>query len=107
MLNREIKFRTIWRNTLIDVFLGVFAHDPHKIKHTVKENPVNVLELVDTTFLLTMVKAEEHTSVQVIIHAFYVGVGMVIYNVFLFPEIRIASEEIQGIGHCRIHLWIA
>jgi hypothetical protein len=104
---RKLEFRAVRRYTLIEEFLGVFAYDPHEVETTIEKHPVNMLKFVKTPLFLAVVKAEKHPCVEVIVHSFHIGVGMVIHHVLLFPEIGIATQKVQGIGHDGVNLGVA
>jgi hypothetical protein len=54
-----------------------------------------------------MVKTEEHTSIQIVVHTLNIGVGVVVYHMLLLPEVGITAQEVKGVGHHIIHFGVA
>jgi hypothetical protein len=54
-------------------------------------------------FFLILVYTDPGLDIDVIIHPFNIGKGMMIDIVFVFPQKYISTHDVQGIAHQYIH----
>ena len=86
-----------------EVFLHIVEGDPEQVGQPVQQQPVDVLEPVEPMLRLAFVNAHEELDVDVLVHAFDVGEGVVVHIVLLFPEMHTTTEHVQGVAHHFVH----
>src|SRR5260221_1997017 len=85
-------------NLSANVFYKIVIKDPGDIRNTVQEDPIHMLKPVKPIPRLTFVESHKGFHINIRIHPFDIGIGMVVDIVFYLPKVRVASQYIERIG---------
>jgi hypothetical protein len=81
-----------------DVFCEIVVKDPRDVGNTVEKHPIHMLKPVKPIPGLTLVETHKGFHIDIRIHPFDIGKGMVIDIVLDLPEVGISTQYIKGIG---------
>src|SRR5690606_25942628 len=84
------------------ILLKILIEDPRQVGYAVQHYPVDMLKSVIYTSRLPLVQAHEWLHIDIRVHAFNIGVRMMINVVFDFPVITISAQYVQKIRRHRI-----
>lgn len=73
-------------NLVAEIFFKVVEKNPHEIGKTVEQQSVYMLKAVEPVSFLGSIDPQEGFDINIFIHAFDIGKGMVGDIVFMFPH---------------------